>query len=766
MRTPSVPSGPGASGVRLRSVLSSGWIPAALVAAFAVAVLLRTGTPASDIAVFAAYLLVGVTLPGVLVWRRLRGERGWFAEDVAAGTVLGYALEVLAYLPARAVGHPRLFLLVPVYTIAAFALFPRLRRHWRGSGRAGRAHAWWSWSMAALAAWTIAGAGILFFQRHGLTWPGYASPYVDMPSHLALVGEVRHHVPPTVPYVAGEPLHYHWFAYAEMAATSWATGIEAQTLLYRLSALPIVLAGLVALSLTARRITGQVWGAVLVVATLVVGLVPSPYGWSASVVADGGNSASWLSPTQAFGAALCLPAVLLLTDLLRGDARRGRGRWILLALLLAAVTGAKATFLPLLLAGLALTIAVRFAVERRPPRTALAAFGLVLCFFAFAQVVLFGGASQGLRTAPLMSMKGSSLATLTGVVPRAAGWPPLLALVCAVFAVSYLILWCGLFGLVRRPSRALDPAFPLVLGMGLTGLAAMAWFGHPGYGQLYFLKSARPYLIIAAVFGLVTAWPRMERRHASWAAGLAAAGAGIVLLVRALAGESAPTLAKLGEAALVWRLIWPWLLLAGALVTAFLAIRRFAAPGAALACGLALMTGTTFAMLPAQAEVLAAAAHETPRPRTITAGALQAGRWLRDHSSPDDLVATNVHCRAETRAGCENRHFWISAYTERRMLVEGWGYTDRTSAQARLFVFSNALVPYWDPQRLADNDAAFRSPSAATIGRLRDRYGVRWLFVDENHHKPSAELPAFATFIHRAGGCAVYWIPAPGKEMD
>ena len=33
-------------------------------------------------------------------------------------------------------------------------------------------------------------------------------------------------MPPQVPWVAGEPLQYHWYGYLHLAATSWVTGIE------------------------------------------------------------------------------------------------------------------------------------------------------------------------------------------------------------------------------------------------------------------------------------------------------------------------------------------------------------------------------------------------------------------------------------------------------------------------------------------------------------------------------------------------------------
>jgi hypothetical protein len=64
-------------------------------------------------------------------------------------------------------------------------------------------------------------------------------------------------------------------------------------------------------------------------------------------------------------------------------------------------------------------------------------------------------------------------------------------------------------------------------------------------------------------------------------------------------------------------------------------------------------------------------------------------------------------------------------------------------------------VPYWKPETLAANDAAFTVPSADTMAALRDRYGVRWLFVDGTRpHSP--RLAEFAVLRHRSGDCSVY----------
>src|ERR1035437_8322829 len=219
----------------LRTTASSGWLPAAILAVFATIVLAAYGTPIPQTATFGAYVTFGIALPGMLWLRLLRGRSAHLSEDLALGLAVGYCIEIATYIAARAVGIPLLFLVWPIATLAAFAGVPALRRHWRGSGT--RFPMWWSWSLAVMLGYLLIYSAGTFFVSHRVS--GTDTPYVDMPYHLALISELLHHMPPQIPYVSGVPLAYHWFFYAEAAATSWATGIEPVTLLYRLSGLPM-----------------------------------------------------------------------------------------------------------------------------------------------------------------------------------------------------------------------------------------------------------------------------------------------------------------------------------------------------------------------------------------------------------------------------------------------------------------------------------------------------------------------------------------------
>lgn len=753
-------------------VVESGWWPAGLLYLLTAVALRYYGVPVSTTLIFTVYVVAGIALPGVLLWRAAQRRSRTLAADLGPGLAIGYAVEVLAYLPARAAGAPRLELLAPLVVVATFVTVPRLRRYWRpaAAGRPSRPPALWSWSMAGLAGMVAWWSFARVFRFHGLTWPYNASPDADMPFHLAILGEVKHHVPPRIPFVTGEPLHYHWFVYAEIASTSWTTGIEMQTLLYRLSLLPM-LAGLVLMVATlARRLTGVWWTGPVAVLITFFTLAPDPYRWplppffadSFGAVDDASllRPVLWSSPTQTFGAVLFAAAVLLLMDLIDGG--RGRRRWALFAMLLVGVMGAKATYLPLLLAALLLVVAVRL-VRRRPHRAALIASGLTLACLIYAQVVLFGGATQGLRFDPLSTMRVWAMSTATGFAagPHAPLWRSLL--VSALFAACWVAIWAGAAGLSRR---LLEPRLLLLAGIGTGGVAAIVLMGHSGLSQGFFFQSARPYLSVLAAAGLAALVPRPTRRVGTALGAAVLLGAGLVLAVRSVGDGHVPSMST-GARNVAAQLVWPYALLivlVAAVGAALLAVRRRVPPALSGALVVALLLGggllTGYDRLAAATRAAAADGWRSAEivPTSITQGAQEAGRWLRDHSNPDDIVATNAHCQAPRPAACGNQHAWVSGYTERRVLVEGWAFTNTVHAKAIEAGINDDDVPYWRPDLLADNDAAFTAPSARTVGRLRDRYRVRWMFVDERQGTPPAALQRFATLRYRAGRCAVFEI--------
>ncbi|HEX8626775.1 MAG TPA: hypothetical protein VF755_01220, partial [Catenuloplanes sp.] len=714
--------------------------------------------------------------------------------DVCAGLAVGYAVEVLSYLPARALGAPRAVLLWPVVTLAAFAVLPGLRRFWRGAGPARWAPVWWSVLMSGAAAFLVLWS-TMFYRTHGLRPPANLSPYFDMPFHLALAGELSHRVPPSTPYVLGEPLNYHWFVYAELAATHWATGIELQTLLYRLSPLPMLIAFVVLVAVAASRVVGGWWAGPAAAVVTMVGTVANPYPWAPGSVFDGQTlDATWTSPTNLFGLLLFAAVLLLVIDLV-GGGQRGRRPWVLLAVLLTVLAGAKATFLPMLLAGLLLTVAAVAVTTRRVHRPALGAAGLTTAALLFAVVVLFAGGDAGLRLDPLATVRLFRISSLTGLsgLTGVDRWLATAAVLgCAL--VFWSLLGAGAFGLLRRRPRppgpvvspglspvpvpvvSPDPVLVMLVGIGFSAGCALLLLAHPGWSQVYFVRGASPVLAILVVAGLAAAARPAVRPVTVLAAVLTAfsVGIGSTLVVRAYGDRGTPTVARAGLGGVLTALAVPVTAMLAVVAVVglvlFLARRRFAALR-----GLSMVLTLVVAMgmgLPKSAELAYspfqpfAAWRPTPlldgRPE-LTADGIAAARWLRAHSRPDDVVATNAHCRQTMRASCDNRHFWVSAYAERRVLVEGWAYTGSATRFAEETGVYFHITPFWDPGRRADNDAVFEAPSRAAVDRLRDRYGVRWLFSDGRQRRAPAPLDGVAQLRFRSGQYAVYAVPTVGR---
>ncbi|TYB58067.1 hypothetical protein FXF51_38085 [Nonomuraea sp. PA05] len=280
----------------------------------------------------------------------------------------------------------------------------------------------------------------------------------------------------------------------------------------------------------------------------------------------------------------------------------------------------------------------------------------------------------------------------------------------------------------------------LLLGIGAAGIGATVVFGHPAESQLYFLEAARPCLSVAAVCGVVAAgrvpWVR--------AGCLAVVGAGAALVVSGAGGVPVEARSE-GSGGVLVRVVLPYLVLG---IGALLVWRR----------GSVLTVVAVLAGYALPSSVRDVAAHVTPqaeqRERLIPGGALEAGRWLRAHSEPGDVVATDLHCRYAWWQVCDSRHFWVSGFSERRVLVEGWAYAESTLSRARPFVRSYLAVPFADRARLAANEVVFVAPTAENVRTLGREYGVKWLFTGIN-----PVLGKYARLRFRNGGSSVYQLP-------
>ncbi|GGO65531.1 hypothetical protein [Nonomuraea cavernae] len=494
------------------------WLPAAAVAACAGVVLGFYGVSVTDLVLFSGYVTLGLALPGLLWVRLLYRRPRALPEEVALGLTFGYALEVLASLLSRAAGVPLLVAVWPLGTYALFLAVPRLHRHWKGAPRPAPTSLRWSWGLAlgviCLIGWTAA-------DRFG--------------APLAPAGVLDGH---------------EWSIQAHLAAAAL-TGIEPLVLSSRLAMLPILGTLVVLLGAVGRRVIGTWAGALGALAATVFVAAPSLYRGAAGVFAWEPVQ-SWSSPARTFGALLFASVVLVVVDLL-GDRRQTRGRWVFLVVMLVAVMGAKAAYLPLLAGGLVAVVAVETVRWFSLPRRAVAALGLTGVCLAVAPA-----AGMSPAAGPVVR---ETLGRLTGLGDEAPS-PAALLGVALLLTLCGAITWCGAFGLVSRPQLLLRPPVVLVLGMSATGLLLGLLLG-----DRHFLEGPYPYLAMVAVYGLLLV---VRRARLPLRSVLLAAGTGVLAayLVRVLCDVEVP----LGRGEEVVLLYLPYLALMGVVLLVALAL--------------------------------------------------------------------------------------------------------------------------------------------------------------------------------------------------
>ena len=416
--------------------------------------------------------------------------------------------------------------------------------------------------------------------------------------------------------------------------------------------------------------------------------------------------------------------------------------------------------LPVVLCGFGLVLLIRLLRDRRLDRVALTgAVGGVL-IAGIATVVMFRGESYGLEVRPFRLFARIALYRAIEESPDSSIDARAQLVTAVVTCSAWLLATAGIVVLLRVRRLRRDVAVVMLAGCAIAGFAGMVLTDGPGGSELYFHRTALPMIGVLAALGLAALADRVQSR--GLVAGALVAGLAAALAARLLV-ERKPAQLRLGEKAVTSSLLLTLAVfaLAAAVVTVAWCLVRHRRPGLVVAAVAVIGVCTAAAMLPALQTVAAGsgataamfAPRETGGP---TESAAAAARWLRTNSTPGELVATNGHCTRRWRAGCDSRHFWLAALTERHILVEGWSYTGQTAKRAAETGTSYAIQPYWDPDRLRANDAAFSTPSAATVGRLRDVYGVRWLFADTTYSLVPPELGRYATLRYSRPGVRIY----------
>jgi hypothetical protein len=741
-------------------------LPWVVTAGFVVLALLASETPIEDVGRYGAYLIFGVAVPGVLMWRALVGSRGNLPEDVAVGAVTGLGLELGAWALATGLGVQQWLWVWPAAVVVTFLLVPRLRRHWRIADRR-PLPLMWSWGVAVAVVLVASFIWYAYFTPWLLP-PHGATYYNDLLWHLGIVHELARALPPEIPQVAGEPFRYHWFSHAHMAAAHLISGAPEATVLLRLWILPVVAMMAMAAAVLAREVSRVWWSgpvaAWAVVALHGVNLLP--------VQAISVYTVVPLSPSHLYIAPIVLVAAVLIVKLLRGE--RLRGAWVVLIILVAAASGAKPTGLPMMLAATLLAGLALVCLRQRAWRMAALLALIMAAALPASHAFVAGSDNPGwsrfslfdfvewfplygdLTGGPGAAVAGPLLPE--GVVDLSARSVAVLVLMLLVMVGGHLGRLLPLLALGSRRFRR-DPAAWWLAGMVAAAWGAFLLFSHVALAQAYFLSLGVPFAGVLAAWVLASAVPRTIPRSTavvSMVVGVAM-GAFVVWLAR----QVTPAVPDADATSLTARAVSfavPIGVVAAALLLGLLswAAARRIAPSlrgmgvavlmAAVAVGGPLEGSAVVGKLAAERAI----AGEIPIPAgpRVGAGAPAALAWIEANTAADDVVATNLHCAGvETVPNCTALSFWVSGLGGRRTVIEGWGYTGEVVAR-------NSPPPW--PERFDLNEQAFTAPTPEVLDRLRDEYGARWLFADSEAGPVSPNLGRLATERFTSGEVTIY----------
>lgn len=759
------------------------WLLPLLVAVLGLS---RLDVPVDSMARYAAYFALCVVLPGVLLLRGFWRSTGNWAEDVGLGAVVGTTYQLAGWAIFTALGWQRFLVIWPALVLVLFAAVPGWRRHWRIAAPKPLPLAW-TWGMVVAATVLVGGATVGVMTYHPMPPEGSAY-YPDLLYHLSMVNELTRAVPPELPQVAGLSLDYHWFANADMAAAVDITKLSPILVLYRLWLLPLVVVALLVFATLARTVSRAWWTGPLVAAAfagpqLVLFVDTS---------VDLAPPLSLLSPSQTFGMIAGTVAAVFLIELLFRDAK---GLW-LPALAVAIVGGgSKPTILPILVGAVGLAGLYLLVRDRRLPRRVIAA-GVLLLAAGVGTMVTVAGSTSGSRIQLLAIIKlqaGYHAATGDRTQAAAGGWilPALSSgkllsilgafVIVGLTLVGHAVAAAGYGLLARRDTRS-DPVGWFLLGGLVAGWVGYLLVDHPSASESYFVRSVVPFSLAAV--GWIAAAILRERNKATrdevtpaatrdelrgsnrrdvGVVAVVAAGLGGVFGLLLLATRARPRGDQLERILLVARPLIAVALLAVVLFIAWRLLRNRWPRLGGLGVVLALLT--VLAVPAASALMYGVRARSSAQSTTFSSKAWQvypdearAALWLAENSAPTDVVASNTYCRpaGPQLPGCDARGYIVSGIAGRRTLIEGWGYTQQAMSQQGVDGIRYTRQPSPWPDRVALTNQAISAPTPQVLRRLRDEYGVRWLFADRRDGPVSPELDRLATLRHNQDQIRIY----------
>ena len=689
---------------------------AAAVALAAGLVLWLGATPPSDILRFAAYEFIFVLLPGCLVYRALRPTQSPIRQ-IAFGWAIGYTLEILAFCLTAILNLRPLFTFYPLLPIGLSLLrsCPNSQSLIPNPKKLSSQH----WALAALIVLSLVYLGLSYFSETPLQFEA-VTHHPDLIWQIGNAAEALRHVPLTDPRVAGEPLNYHNFVYYHMAAISQVTGIELAIILFRLYLVPMFIALGLQLYVLGVWASGKAWAGPLAVALFFFfgelgwqNTTANPYAFLNTLF-----TILWLSPTYTLGLVIFIP---LMVEAFKNQEPRAKSQderrfssfilhpssFILLFLLIGS-EGAKAATLPVLLGGVGLFLGVGVVFRRRIRWHGVGVFGLTLLVLGlfFALVYRNSEAVSGFR--PFNSVLAmpalQPLWPMLSELPRLVRWG-ITAIMIPIGAFAHMPLhWLGLGLAVATQHKSIasalvapDPPKHLdrqiyLLCIFATGMGAFLLLSYSNLAQTYFILYAYPAACALAATGLasILSTPRKLTALPALALALIAVWAAADFPI-----DNAPKFMR-------------W-----------------------------LRGETTYSQ----------------EDRALSSELLTGLRWVRANTDPDAILAVNNQ-RLLQRFPSNGYYWYYSAYSQRRVFLEGWVYTDRARRLGYTRVQDEAFHPF--AERAALNRRVFEQADPAALATLVRDFGVGYLLVDKQHGTASPELGKLGRVVFENMALVVY----------
>lgn len=635
-------------------------------------------------------LILAGTLPGAALVPRLF-PRPSILHYVIVGTVIGLGLWSLGGMLSHITG---LFWVRWIPTVAGLAvwLIPRRRLD---NGEVPNARSFPTLGVVGsglgLVALLPSIRTVLLSQP--TQWTGWHHFYVDLPFQIALTGEVAAHAPQVYPWVVGTPLSYTWLYHSSMGVWASITNVSAADVV--LQVWPVLFAVLIPLliSIAAWEVTRNKYVALAapLVYVLSHGLI-----FAARLV--GQIPLFQISPTRDFASLFILLCVLSLVRLLGNSSLRATNAWwfLMLGISTFVLTGAKGSAMPIVLGGVLCSVFFLIIVRRlRVIDLLVAGEFVVVAVASFLLTLPAPGSTRSLAWGPL-AFSGTAVTPLAAV--------SLLAILIFATLSAWLVIG------IHTPNSWLVSS--LLGGVVLAGLLGLGLLTHPTSSELYFWESAQPLFAIFLTWASVILIGRYGKKFAL-------AVFSIWLVSNVLSG-AAPRMGVVGAAVVVMALCAMLILKISTHGALALGQQRpwYVRAGVALAIAGVLTQSAQLVNIPTG--YAGGSTTNVNDPGAINETQLAAFQFIRSHSTPAEKVITNKHCLSGTVAdqNCDARWFAVAAWTERRVLVEGWAYTQ------------NGTSPDWVQAELDLGDHFISSPTLADKLKLLS-LGVKYVYVDK-----------------------------------